>query len=66
MTKPELKKSVTVKRGPLAGMEVTLVGRHLAAAAWMANVDDEHPLVMVWDWELVETVERKPKTKKGR
>lgn len=64
-----MKKSVTVKRGPLSGMEVTLVRRHRDANAWMARVDnyDEHPLVMVWDWELVETVERKPRTpRKGR
>ena len=55
---------VTVKRGPLSGMTVELVRPHLAANSWIARVDNDEPLVMVWNYELAETIERK-KVKRG-
>jgi hypothetical protein len=60
---------VTVKRGPLAGMEITLARHDNANRAWFGTLTGgmqirsragEHGngLVMVWDYELTETLER--------
>ena len=57
---------VLVRRGPLSGMTVTLVRPHLSAHAWMVRVDKDEPLVMVWDYELAETIERKQRANKTR
>ena len=53
---------VTVKRGPLSGMKVELKRHDNANRCWHACINDEHrESVMVWDYELVDVVERKKK-----
>jgi ribosomal protein L24 len=56
---------VKVFRGPLAGHVVELMRHNKAAGGWMAKLSDD-TTVMVWDYELAETLERKPKGKVKR
>lgn len=50
---------VTVKRGPLCGMTVTLVRHDSSNRAWYAVTVNNKDKVLVYDFELAETIERK-------
>jgi hypothetical protein len=54
---------IIVKRGPLAGMEITLHRRDNANRAWYGHIQPDEK-ILVYDYELSETVERKRKVVK--
>jgi hypothetical protein len=65
MTKGDIAK---IHRGPMAGMEITLKRHDSANKAWHGVLlSQPNPgEVLVFDYELVETIERKPKGKVKR
>jgi hypothetical protein len=72
---------VLIRRGPLSGMEIILSRRDNANKAWYGQLQTQtwthdcevqseykpkEGLVMVWDYELVETIERKARKEAKR
>ena len=55
-----------VKRGPLCGIIVELLRHDALNRAWHCKVapPDNPAQVLVYDYELAETIERKPRVKK--
>lgn len=56
---------VKIRRGPLSGREVELIGHDAANRAWYATIRDDPKntkdghKVLIYEFELAETIERK-------